>query len=411
MSDIIPTGTTVDLFPALAPFRNSGFKIITKESGFDPDEKYKALEMVLCSAFAQASEGKGKERHAADDSFLEQPIMAIGRLLNSADGEAYQAIKKVREGLRMAKRGEYDAALRECFGAINYIAAIALLLAEESHAKNPYLPAEKHMPVEYPEVTPVELKMPAYLSNYAPLGIYIDPEFGPRPATMKDINNERWKSECPKWRGNDFTEVVRKFDDNRRMSSPSEPWVAVMAIRRTNRLKYALSAHIPGTVIGAEDLMHLHVIGPNFTSEYLVKAMMSEFRAYLDSGCENPVTSTIKLTMRALNAFDQRTREMYPTQIGYPHHNIAPEQGFSATYDQLEFALTHYSIIPVIPRGNIPTIDFRIPVRDIVELAAGAQGGFHVKGGEYPQPMMYAVAEMAGEAIKNWRKCAMEAEK
>lgn len=187
MSDI--TETTTDLFPTLAPFRNSGFKIITEGSGFDPNEKYKALEMVLCSAFAQASEGKGKERHAADDSFLEQPIMAIGRLLNSADGEAYQAIKKVREGLMMAKRGEYDAALRECFGAINYIAAIALLLAEESHAKNPYLPAEKHMPMEYPEVTPVELKV----SDHAPLGIYVDPKFGPRPATMDDINDERRK--------------------------------------------------------------------------------------------------------------------------------------------------------------------------------------------------------------------------
>lgn len=93
---------------------------------------YEALETVLCAAYNQAANGKGKERHAQDDPFLEQPIMEIGRLLKSVDGELYQAIKKVREGLMMARNGEADRAVREFLGAINYIAAATLLVAEQS---------------------------------------------------------------------------------------------------------------------------------------------------------------------------------------------------------------------------------------------------------------------------------------
>lgn len=93
---------------------------------------YMPLELVLCAAYHQASGGKGKERHAMGDDFLDQPIITIGQLLKSADGEAYQAIKKLREGLQMAKRGDHQSAIRECLGAINYIAAVALLLAEEA---------------------------------------------------------------------------------------------------------------------------------------------------------------------------------------------------------------------------------------------------------------------------------------
>lgn len=97
---------------------------------------YFPLETVLCAAYAQAAAGKGKERHAAGDDFNDQPILSIGRLLKSADGEAYQAIKKLREGLMMHRRGESEAALREMLGAINYIAATALLVAEEAYARD-----------------------------------------------------------------------------------------------------------------------------------------------------------------------------------------------------------------------------------------------------------------------------------
>lgn len=92
---------------------------------------YMDLELVLAAAYHQASSGKGAERHANDDDFTDQPIMTIGRLMKSPDGEAYQAIKKCREGLMMHRRGNSDACIRELLGAINYLAAVALLVAEE----------------------------------------------------------------------------------------------------------------------------------------------------------------------------------------------------------------------------------------------------------------------------------------
>lgn len=97
---------------------------------------YLELERVLCAAYEQASAGKGKERHAAGDEFNAQPILTIGRLLKSADGEAYQVIKKTREALMMHRRGNTDAAIRELLGAINYLAAVAILVSEEGYARD-----------------------------------------------------------------------------------------------------------------------------------------------------------------------------------------------------------------------------------------------------------------------------------
>lgn len=113
--------------PQLNPFL--AHDVILRDESRVPG--YYELESVLCAAYAQASGGKGAERHAAGDPFVDQPIMSIGRLLKSADGEAYQAIKKLREGLRMHMMGNSDAAIREFLGAINYIAAVALLVAED----------------------------------------------------------------------------------------------------------------------------------------------------------------------------------------------------------------------------------------------------------------------------------------
>lgn len=99
-------------------------------------EGYLELERVLCAAYEQASAGKGKERHAAGDNFNNQPILTIGRLLKSADGEAYQAIKKTREALMMHRRGNTEAAIKELLGAINYLAAVAILVSEEGYARD-----------------------------------------------------------------------------------------------------------------------------------------------------------------------------------------------------------------------------------------------------------------------------------
>ena len=90
-----------------------------------PDDGYQSLRRVLELALEQASAGKGKERHANDKSFDQQPMLEIGRMV----GPAFclgQAIKKSQEASRMGP----DAAKRELLGAINYLAGAYLLLEE-----------------------------------------------------------------------------------------------------------------------------------------------------------------------------------------------------------------------------------------------------------------------------------------
>ena len=124
------TKLEVSAYPAfMAPFMTHDLHF-TEASRVD---SYMPLEQVLLAAYAQASMQKGKERHAQGDVFLDQPIISIGQLLKSPDGEAYQAIKKVREGLMMHRTGESERCIREILGAINYLAATAILVAEESH--------------------------------------------------------------------------------------------------------------------------------------------------------------------------------------------------------------------------------------------------------------------------------------
>ena len=123
-------------------FRDHGLVIVNAEKWGKPlnptdntSDAYKALELVLLSAYAQAVHGKGKERHAAGDPFMEQPIISIGRLLKSCDGEIYQVMKKTREGLFMHRQGETARGVREILGAINYLAATALLMVDEDQKR------------------------------------------------------------------------------------------------------------------------------------------------------------------------------------------------------------------------------------------------------------------------------------
>lgn len=91
---------------------------------------YERLEEVLDDALNQAAAGKGKERHANDKSFTEQPMQQISGLLKSHDGMLYQAMKKIQESKGMTR----DAAIRELLGAIVYTAgAIIFLENEERH--------------------------------------------------------------------------------------------------------------------------------------------------------------------------------------------------------------------------------------------------------------------------------------
>lgn len=91
---------------------------------------YESLTHALAAAHAQSSKGKGKERHANDKPFDQQPIMEIGRMV----GPGYQigqAMKKGQEAMGMRERGERDRARAELLGAIVYMAAAWLLIGEE----------------------------------------------------------------------------------------------------------------------------------------------------------------------------------------------------------------------------------------------------------------------------------------
>ena len=87
---------------------------------------YESLKNVLDLAFEQASQGKGKERHAeADEPFERQIICEVTRRA----GLGYplgQAVKKVYESQRLG--GERGIA--ELLGAINYLAAAVIVMGE-----------------------------------------------------------------------------------------------------------------------------------------------------------------------------------------------------------------------------------------------------------------------------------------
>ena len=104
---------------------------------------YVVLSKILCEAYDQAAEGKGKERHADEGvPFEEQEVFQINRLLRG-DPEAapkYQAMKKIRE----SGRRPYPEARGELLGAIVQI-AVAIILLDERHAEkdNPAEPEKK----------------------------------------------------------------------------------------------------------------------------------------------------------------------------------------------------------------------------------------------------------------------------
>jgi len=83
---------------------------------------YHELANVLEAALQQAQSGKGADRHAQGKPFTEQRMQQVSELLGTERGMAYQAIKKIAEGLDLpADRKEH-----ELLGAINYIAGIVV---------------------------------------------------------------------------------------------------------------------------------------------------------------------------------------------------------------------------------------------------------------------------------------------
>lgn len=98
---------------------------------------YKSLTNVLIQAQLQASEGKGKERHASGELFEQQPICVLTRQLGMGFPLG-QATKKILESQRLKT---YPArSVAELLGAINYIAAAIIVINEEALTKS----KEKH---------------------------------------------------------------------------------------------------------------------------------------------------------------------------------------------------------------------------------------------------------------------------
>ena len=93
----------------------------------DIPEGYESLGLALGEAVAQASRGKGADRHAGKgEQFADQLIMSIPKRLGEG-GECFclgQALKKICESRRLAPA----PARAELLGAINYIAAAWCLL-------------------------------------------------------------------------------------------------------------------------------------------------------------------------------------------------------------------------------------------------------------------------------------------
>jgi hypothetical protein len=78
---------------------------------------YRNLKDALDKSYAQASKGKGKERHADDKPFEEQPIFWIEEHFKSF--QLGQAVKKIHESQRLST----DRAIAELQGAIVFLAA------------------------------------------------------------------------------------------------------------------------------------------------------------------------------------------------------------------------------------------------------------------------------------------------
>jgi hypothetical protein len=95
---------------------------------------YERLAEVLQNALDQAQSGKGKERHACGELFEQQEICQNTR----AVGFGYplgQARKKAKEAKRLLETRGKDAAIAECLGAINYLAAAVIVMDESEGLK------------------------------------------------------------------------------------------------------------------------------------------------------------------------------------------------------------------------------------------------------------------------------------
>ena len=93
-------------------------------------EGYEKLFDVFCNAIAQASGGKGSERHADGEPFEKQPICKGARRFGIG-ACLFQAWKKIHEVPVLYVMDDGDnRAIRELYGAMNYAAACVVVIEE-----------------------------------------------------------------------------------------------------------------------------------------------------------------------------------------------------------------------------------------------------------------------------------------
>ena len=91
-------------------------------------DDYLPLLRTFLGALEQAAYGKGRERHANDLPFIEQPILTMAHMLDSDAGLAQQVIKKTIEARSLPTK---QARINELRGTLVY--AAAMILFEEMH--------------------------------------------------------------------------------------------------------------------------------------------------------------------------------------------------------------------------------------------------------------------------------------
>lgn len=93
-------------------------------------DDYLPLLRTFLGALEQAAYGKGRERHANDLPFIEQPILTMAHMLDSDAGLAQQVIKKTVEARSLPTK---KARINELRGTLVY--AAAMILFEEMYGK------------------------------------------------------------------------------------------------------------------------------------------------------------------------------------------------------------------------------------------------------------------------------------
>lgn len=93
-------------------------------------DDYLPLLHTFLGALEQAAYGKGRERHANDLPFIEQPILTMAQMLDSDAGLAQQVIKKTIEARTLPTK---QARINELRGTLVY--AAAMILFEEMYGR------------------------------------------------------------------------------------------------------------------------------------------------------------------------------------------------------------------------------------------------------------------------------------